>query len=257
MVQAPPQDAWQRIVAEAKNERDPELRAYLRATILDQPDMANALAAHLARKLHRAEAYLPSMQPIMAEIFADAEINALICADLYAILERDSACASLYVPFLYFKGFAALQNHRIAHYLWHQKRRSLALLLQSLSSEIFVIDIHPATRIGRGVMMDHGSAIVIGETAVVGDNVSIMQGVTLGGTGKEKGERHPKVGSGVLISAGATILGNINIGTGAKIAAGSVVLQEVAPHTTVAGIPAVPVGVNKGEEPALEMDHNI
>ena len=257
MAQTPSDNTWKQILAEASQESDPDLSAYLQANILRHADMAHALSAHLTQKITCVEEHLPAMQPVMLKVFSDAKLNTVINTDLHAVYERDSACTSLLEPFLYYKGFAALQTYRVAHYLWQQGRKSLALLLQSLCSEVFGIDIHPATRIGSGVMMDHGSAIVIGETAVVGDNVSIMQGVTLGGTGKEKGERHPKVDSGVLISAGAIVLGNIKIGAGAKIAAGSVVLQDVPPHTTVAGVPATPVGTTKSPAPALDMDHDL
>jgi serine O-acetyltransferase len=161
------------------------------------------------------------------------------------------------LPFLYFKGFQALQSYRASHWLWNQDRKPLALYLQSRISEAFDVDIHPAARIGKGILIDHGTGVVIGETAVVGDNVSMLHEVTLGGTGKESGDRHPKVGHGVLIGAGAKILGNIRIGDGSKIAAGSIVLDEVPAHTTVAGIPAKPVGRPKSVEPALLMDQSV
>jgi serine O-acetyltransferase len=160
-------------------------------------------------------------------------------------------------PFLFFKGFHALQAYRVAHWLWKQKRNSLALFLQNRISCVFAVDIHPAARIGKGIMFDHATGIVIGETAVVEDNVSIMQSVTLGGTGKEHGDRHPKVRSGVLISAGAKVLGNIEIGECAKVGAGSVVLKDVAPRTTVAGVPAKEVSVNTCTKPAQEMNHSL
>lgn len=229
----------------------------MQAHIIAQPDMVSALASRLYDRLSLCEQHMPDIRSLIAETLSQPKIRQCLSTDLYAVYERDSACTSLLVPFLYFKGYNALQNYRVSHHLWHNGKQKLALLLQSLGSEVYAIDIHPAARIGCGVMMDHGSAIVIGETAVVGDQVSIMQGVTLGGTGKEEGERHPKVHSGVLISAGAIILGNITIGTGAKIAAGSVVLKDVPPHTTVAGVPAVPVGASKSDAPALEMDHEL
>jgi serine O-acetyltransferase len=248
---------WQEILTEARQEKDPDLSPYLDKRILQHKDMPHALSAQLARKISCIEERLPDLRPIMLEVFSDKQTSAAVNADLRAVYDRDSACTSLLMPFLYYKGFAALQTYRVAHHLWKSGRKLLALLIQSLCSEAFGIDIHPATQIGQGVMMDHGSAIVIGETAVVGDNVSIMQGVTLGGTGKEEGQRHPKVESGVLISAGAIILGNIRIGTGAKIGAGSVVLRDVEPHTTVAGVPAEPVGSTKSPTPALDMDHDL
>ena len=160
-------------------------------------------------------------------------------------------------PFLFFKGFHALQAYRLAHWLWNEKRRHLALYLQTRVSDLFAVDIHPAARIGSGIMMDHATGIVIGETAVVEDNVSMLHAVTLGGTGKEAGDRHPKIRTGVLIGAGAKILGNIEIGKGARVAAGSVVLQNVPPCKTVAGVPAKVIGDSGCAEPAREMDQML
>ena len=177
--------------------------------------------------------------------------------DLSAVQERDPAARSMIVPFLYFKGFHALQAHRAAHWFWLQGRTALALYLQSQVSEVFNVDIHPAARIGKGILMDHGTGVVIGETAVIGDDVSLLHEVTLGGTGKESGDRHPKVGRGVMIGAGAKILGNITIGEGSKIAAGSVVLSDVPAHSTVAGIPAKVVGRPKTTTPSLLMDQAV
>jgi serine O-acetyltransferase len=188
---------------------------------------------------------------------ACAAIRDAIRRDLTAVLERDPAARGMAQPFLHFKGFHALQSYRIAHWLWQEGRHPLALYLQSRISEAFAVDIHPAAVIGKGILIDHGTSVVIGETAVVGDDVSLLHEVTLGGTGKESGDRHPKVRSGVLIGAGAKILGNVRIGDGSKIAAGSVVLNEVPPHSTVAGIPARVVGRPKGGEPALQMDHAV
>ena len=166
-------------------------------------------------------------------------------------------CENYLIPFLYFKGFHALQVHRVAHWLWQQRRRLFSLLLQNHASTVFGVDIHPAAKIGTGVMIDHATGVVIGETAVVEDNVSILQSVTLGGTGKDAGDRHPKVRCGALLSAGATVLGNIEIGTGAKVGAGSVVLADVPAHTTVVGIPARMVGKPNVELPALDMHHAL
>ena len=160
-------------------------------------------------------------------------------------------------PFLFFKGFLALQTHRVAHWLWNEGRQTLAFYLQSRSSELFQVDIHPATRIGKGVFIDHGTGIVIGETAVIGDDVSMLQGVTLGGTGAEQGDRHPKVGNGVLLGAGAKVLGNIIIGDNAKVASGSVVLKPVPPGCTAAGVPARLVNCPTDENPARSMDHTL
>ena len=173
------------------------------------------------------------------------------------MLERDSACNELHLPLLYFKGFHALQIHRVAHWLWIQNRKSLALYLQNRTSCICGADIHPAAQLGSGIMLDHATGLVIGETSVVGNDVSILQSVTLGGTGKQEGDRHPKIGNWVLISAGAKILGNITIGDGAKVGAGSVVLKDVPAHTTVAGVPAISVGKPSSQQPAAEMDHDF
>lgn len=178
-------------------------------------------------------------------------------ADLKAVYERDPACKGYVQPFLFFKGFQALQTQRIAHWLWGQGRETMAFYLQSRMSEIFQVDIHPATRIGSGVFIDHGTGIVIGETAVIGDDVSLLQGVTLGGTGAERGDRHPKIGRGVLLGAGAKVLGNIQIGDYAKIASGSVVLKPVPAHCTAAGVPARLINCPTGEEPARSMDHTL
>jgi len=194
---------------------------------------------------------------ILEALRDDGDIRGAIRDDLNAILDRDSACHELYIPFLYFKGFQALQIHRIGHWLWAHNRQPLANFLQSQMSRHFGIDIHPAARFGHGIMLDHATGLVVGETAVVGNRVSILQSVTLGGTGKEDGDRHPKIGDGVLISAGAKILGNIHVGEGAKVGAGSVVLQDVPAHTTVAGVPAKVVARHEGVAPSLSMTHDL
>jgi serine O-acetyltransferase len=173
------------------------------------------------------------------------------------VVERDPAARGVAQPFLYYKGFHALEAYRVAHWLWSNGRNPLALHLQNRISEVLAVDIHPAARIGKGILIDHATSVIIGETAVVGDDVSMLHEVTLGGTGKESGDRHPKVGSGVLIGAGAKILGNIIIGEGSKIAAGSVVLKEVPPHATVAGIPARVVGKLMAVIPSHVMDQTV
>jgi serine O-acetyltransferase len=251
---------WQAIRAEAKNEAASEvlLSKFFNDSILQHDSLANSLGFLLSQRLCSAAANGDKLCTIFDEALAqDPTIITAVTADLIAIQQRDSACRNLLTPFLFFKGFLALQAWRISHYLWLHDRKPLALFLQNRISCEFSVDIHPAAKIGSGVMMDHATGIVIGETAVIGNNVSIMQSVTLGGTGKEHGDRHPKVGNGVLISAGAKILGNIIIGDGAKIGAGSVVLQDVAPHTTVAGVPAIEVGKPHCDAPGLEMDHRI
>lgn len=251
---------WDSIRSQTRKqaEQEPVLASFLYATILNHDTLEAALSFHLANKLDSPA--LPAMlvrEVIEQALASDPGISLAVRADLLAVSERDSACCSLVTPFLYFKGFHALQAYRVAHWLWKQKRNSLALFLQNRISCVFAVDIHPAAKIGKGIMFDHATGIVIGETAVVEDNVSIMQSVTLGGTGKEHGDRHPKVRSGVLISAGAKVLGNIEIGECAKVGAGSVVLRDVAPRTTVAGVPAKEVGINTCNKPAQEMNHSL
>jgi serine O-acetyltransferase len=251
---------WDRIVRETQQHaaEEPILASYLHATILNHNNLECALSFHLATQLDSPTVSSLLLREVILEALRDdAALRKAIRADLLAVEERDSACQEIYIPFLYFKGFHALQTHRVAHWLWQRGRRSLALFFQNRVAVEFAVDIHPAARLGSGIMLDHATGLVIGETAVVGDNVSILQSVTLGGTGKEHGDRHPKIGNGVLISAGAKILGNIRVGDGAKVGAGSVVLDEVPPHTTVAGVPAKVVGKPASQSPALEMDHSF
>ena len=251
---------WQSIREETEEatRKEPVLASFLHSTILNHRSLESALSFHLAHKLDSPTASALLVREVIEQaLSADPSLGKAIRCDLRAVKERDSACCSYSIPFLYFKGFHALQAYRVAHWLWQQDRRSLALFFQNCISTEFGVDIHPAAKIGHGIFMDHATGVVIGETAVVGNNVSILQSVTLGGTGKEEGDRHPKVGDGVLISAGAKILGNINIGSGAKVGAGSVVLQEVPPHTTVAGVPAKIVGHPTTDQPALDMNHAI
>jgi len=251
---------WNGIRAEVAEEasREPILASFLHATVLGHDRLEDALSFLLAGKLESPT--LPAM--LLREVIDDAtakspEIGEAVRADLHAAKTRDPACTDLCVPFLYAKGFHALQSHRIAHWLFGEGRRGLALHLQNRISEVFGVDIHPAARIGRGILIDHGTSVVIGETAVVGDDVSMLHEVTLGGTGKEVGDRHPKIHRGVLISSGAKVLGNVTVGEGAKIGAGSVVLEDVPPHVTVAGVPAQVVGTPDADQPALEMDHRL
>ncbi len=251
---------WERIREETRIAvaDEPILASFIHATILHHDELECALSFHLANQLDSPSASSMMLREIFLEAFnADNTIRCAIRDDLKAVLERDSACHEYYLPFLYFKGFHALQTYRVAHWLWQQGRRSLALFLQSRMSQKFAVDIHPAARFGHGIMLDHATGLVVGETAVVGNNVSILQSVTLGGTGKIDGDRHPKIGDGVLISTGAKILGNIQVGEGAKVGAGSVVLKDVPPHTTVAGVPARVVGDAGSDSPALDMDHAI
>lgn len=238
-------------------ESEPILASFLYATVLNHPSFEEALSFLLASKLASPTIHAITLRDVMYKAhLEDAAIAEASIADLMAVRDRDAACVSYAQPFLYFKGFHSLQTYRVGHHLWKTGRKELALHLQSRMSEIFSVDIHPAAKIGRGIMMDHGTGVVIGETAVVENDVSIMHEVTLGGTGKHGGDRHPKIRKGCLISVGAKILGNITIGEGAKVGGGAVVLNDVAPHTTVAGIPARIVGKVKGA-PSREMDQNF
>jgi len=251
---------WSKLRAEVIRmaESEPMLASYLHATVLNHKTLEDSLSYLLAGRL--ASDYLSSMalREVIDEAFcASPEIREAIRRDLTAVVERDPAARGMAQPFLHYKGFHALEACRVSHWLWTRERRALALYLQNRISEVFALDIHPAARIGKGILIDHGTSVVIGETAVVGDDVSMLHEVTLGGTGKETGDRHPKIGNGVLIGAGAKILGNVKIGAGAKIGAGSVVLSDVAPHITVAGVPAKVVGRPRTEAPALAMDQGI
>lgn len=251
---------WDRIrmETERKAAAEPLLASFLHATILNHSKLERALSFHLANQLDSATVSALLLREVILDAFKHEPcIPKAVRADLMAVEERDSACNELSVPFLYFKGFHALQSHRVAHWLWKQGRESLALFFQNRVSSVFGVDIHPAAKLGHGIMLDHATGLVIGETAQVGNNVSILQSVTLGGTGKDEGDRHPKIADGVLISAGAKILGNIKVGVGAKIGAGSVVLEEVPAHTTVAGVPAKVVGRPTSDLPALEMEHDF
>jgi serine O-acetyltransferase len=232
---------------------EPSLASLLHAVILKHDGLSNALSYQLARKLADQELRAMSVREIAEEAYeADPSLIDKVEADLRAVFERDPACKGYLQPFLFFKGFLALQTHRVAHWLWLQGRETLAFYMQSRMSEI-----NPATRIGSGVFIDHGTSIVIGETAVIGDDVSMLQGVTLGGTGAERGDRHPKIGKGVLLGAGAKVLGNITIGDYARVASGAVVLKSVPPGCTAVGVPARLVNCPTCDEPARTMDHTI
>jgi serine O-acetyltransferase len=244
------------VVAMAQSEA--MLASYLYAAVLNHNSLEDALSYLLAGKLASQYISAMSLRDVIAQALASsAEIRQAVRRDLSAVVERDPAAGGLAQPFLHYKGFHALESHRVAHWLWQHDRKPLAFFLQNRISETFGVDIHPAARIGQGILIDHGTSVVIGETAVVGDDVSMLHEVTLGGTGKESGDRHPKIGNGVMIGAGAKILGNIRVGTGSKIAANSVVLQEVPPHATVAGVPARVVGRPASEKPALQMDQQL
>jgi serine O-acetyltransferase len=250
---------WERLRKESREKADSEpiLASYLHATILNHRRLEDALSFHLASKLSGANLSAMTIHELIGQAFDTAPIQEAIRKDLEAVLRRDPASRGLSEPFLHYKGFHALEAYRVSHWLWEANRQALACYLQNRISEVFAVDIHPAARLGKGILMDHATGIVIGETSVVDDDVSMLHEVTLGGTGKTTGDRHPKVRRGVLIGAGAKILGNIVIGEGSKVAAGSVVLTDVPPHTTVAGVPAVVMGTPATEQPSLEMDQRI
>lgn len=254
------QDVWAslRCAAEDAARAEPQLASQLNAVILSHDDLAGALSFQIARKLGDSELGSMTVREVaLSAMVSDPSIVRSAEADLLAVEERDPAIRSLLQPFLYFKGYQALQSWRVAHWLWEQGRDTLAFHFQSRISELFQLDIHPAARIGSGVFVDHGTGIVIGETAVVGDEVSMLHAVTLGGTGADRGDRHPKIGRGVLLGAGAKVLGNIQIGDYAKVASGSVVLKPVPSGCTVAGVPARLVNCPTEASPARTMDHTL
>lgn len=251
---------WSRMRVEAATAaaQEPVLASFLHAIILNHESYEVALSYRLAQKLSDAEMNAMQWREVCAGAYTDE--NSIVEAalhDIRAVYTRDPACHEFMQPFLYFKGYLALQAQRVANWLWRRDRAALALYLQSRMSELFSVDIHPATKIGKGVFMDHATGIVIGETAVIEDDVSILQNVTLGGTGKESGDRHPKIRRGALVSVGAKVLGNIEVGENAKVAAGSVVLKSVPAHCTVAGVPAKQVGACKEETPSESMNQEF
>lgn len=254
-------DVWSAMRAEAEAAliEEPLYAGLIQATVLDQRKLIEALAYRLAHRLGDGDLSRLTVRDLCLSAFeADPQTGANAVRDLIAIRERDPTCRRYLDPFLFYKGFAALEGYRVAHWLWHQGRATLALHMQSRISEVFGCDIHPAARIGSGVFIDHATGVVIGETTVVADDVSILQSVTLGGNGKESGDRHPKIARGVLLSVGAKVLGNIKVGEGAKVAAAAVVLHEVPAHTTVAGVPARVVSrLRADEEPAQTMDQSF
>jgi serine O-acetyltransferase len=251
---------WTEIRLEAERDaaREPILSGFLHDAILRQPSLEAALAGHLAAKLDGPVMPAITLRDlILAAMQTDPAIGEAVRADLQAVMKRDPACRGYSQPLLYFKGFHSVQAYRIAHHYWRNGREPLALYLQSRISEVFAVDIHPGARIGKGIMFDHATSVVIGATAVIEDDFSMLHEVTLGGTGREGGDRHPKIRRGVMIGAGAKVLGNIVIGEGAKIGAGSVVLHDVPPHSTVAGVPAKVVSFPPESFPALEMDQSF
>jgi serine O-acetyltransferase len=248
---------WTRIRLDAQTavKNEPALAGLMQSAVLDHDGFAAAVIGRLACRLaHPAVSYEVLLGTLAELVSHDPLLTEGMVADCLAVADRDPACTRLLEPLLYFKGYHALQTHRFAHTLWQAGRHDFALYLQSRSSEVFQTDIHPAARIGKGVFLDHATGLVVGSTAVIEDDVSMLQDVTLGGTGKDQGDRHPKIRRGVLIGAGAKILGNIDIGQCARVAAGSVVLHDVPRNTTVAGVPAKVVGEAGCAEPARTMD---
>jgi serine O-acetyltransferase len=248
---------WSRLREEAEMavRAEPALATFLYTTILNHDRLEDAVIHRVAARLGGRTVPSDLIAQTYAEaVDSDRSFGEAFRADILAVADRDPACTRLIEPVLYFKGFHAIQTHRLAHWLWNAGRRDFALYFQSVSSEVFQTDINPAARVGKGIFLDHATGLVVGQTAVIGDDVSILHGVTLGGTGKERADRHPKIGRGVLIGAGAKILGNIEVGPCARVAAGSVVLQPVPRNTTVAGVPARVVGTAGCAEPARSMD---
>lgn len=238
--------------------REPALQTLINETVLDRHSFAECLTYRLTRKLVNHATSVEVLHDTFMEAFQKSSgILQQVACDMIAVNERDPACPDVLTPLLYFKGLQSLVCYRVAHYLWNANRTEFALYLQSLISETFAVDIHPAAKIGCGILLDHATGFVAGETAVVESDVSILHAVTLGGTGKDRGDRHPKVRSGVLLGAGAKILGNVEIGEGAKVGAGSVVLKDVPPHTSVAGVPAQVIGKASEVSPALGMCHEL
>lgn len=248
---------WQKIVDEVTiaSRDEPMLAKFLQTTVLDHSSMGDSLSFHLASKLSTQALPFEKLQPLFSQVFKNEEVLYASSRDIQATVDRDSACSVYSTPFLYFKGFLALQAYRITHQLWEKGSQSLALLLQHGISTHFAVDIHPAAKIGSGILIDHATGLVIGETAVVEDSVSIMQSVTLGGTGKESGDRHPKIRKNVLLGPGAKVLGNIEVAEGSMVAASSVVLKSVPAHSIIAGVPAEVVGKADVDKPSKVMNH--
>jgi serine O-acetyltransferase len=247
--------AQMRKEAEAAMNAEPALGSFIFATVLSHKKLEEAVCHRLAQRLNHTDVDAGLIaQTFQGVLDSEPELGGKLRADLAAVYDRDPACTRYLDPLLYFKGFHALVTHRFAHALWKRGRKDFALYLQSQSSRMFGVDIHPAATFGKGIMVDHATGFVVGETAVVGDNCSFLHAVTLGGSGKETGDRHPKIGENVLIGAGAKVLGNIQVGCCSRIAAGSVVLSDVPKNVTVAGVPAKVVGSAGCAEPARAME---
>ena len=250
---------WQQVRDEAKSvsDNEPNLSGFLYAAVLNHHSLEAVVCSHLAEKMANSEIGAVALREVFEEAMAHAPtISEALCADILATYDRDPACRFYLDAILYYKGFMALQAYRAAHWLMGKGRRGMALYIQNRASEMFQADIHPSAKIGKGVFIDHATGVVIGETAVVGNDVSMLHSVTLGGSGKEGGDRHPKIGNGVLISVGAKVLGNIRVGDCAKIGGGSVVLTDVPPYSTAVGVPAKIVG-KVTSEPSRSMDHSM
>ena len=254
-------ETWEQLCKEAAGIASTEriLSKILTEFVLERHSFADALSWRLSSRLAKGSVPANDLRELLYSSFNHSEvILGQIEYDLQAVKERDPACHDFISPFLYFKGFQALCVHRASHHLWHHNRKDIALYLQSLTSIVYSVDIHPAAIIGKGILLDHATGFVAGETTVIEDNVSILHEVTLGGTGKESGDRHPKIRSGVLIGAGAKILGNVEVGEGARVGASSVVLTDVPPNVSVAGVPSRVIGeMSSDSSPSLEMNHTL
>lgn len=255
-----PENIWERLQQEAREliAREPLMASYVYACVLNHKSLSSALSYLLAHKLANYVMSAVAIRELVDTAFRESPgIVDYAACDIQAVHDRDAATSAFLPVILYLKGYQSIQVHRVAHFLWNTGRRDLALYLQSRNSEVFGVDIHPACVMGKGIMFDHATGIVIGETTVIEDDVSIMQSVTLGGTGNEQGDRHPKIRSGVLISAGAKVLGNIEVGRSAKVGAGSVVLRDVPAHTTVVGVPAHQIGSPCPDNPSHTMNQLV
>ncbi len=251
---------WARVRREAEDvvRREPELATFIYLTVLHHDTLETAVVHRLSERLAHADVSADLIRQAYAEALKEQpEIGDAFRADIAAVVDRDPATHRLLEPVLYYKGFHAIQTHRLAHWLWSKERKDFAYYLQSRSSSVFQVDIHPAARIGRGIFLDHATGVVVGETAVIEDDVSMLHGVTLGGTGKEHEDRHPKIRRGVMIGAGAKILGNIEVGHCARVAAGSVVVKSIPHNVTVAGVPAKVIGTAGCAEPSRFMDQML
>ena len=250
---------WEQVRREAEetSANEPVLASLIYATILSEPTLEDAICHTVAHRLQPSVDTGLLVKTFREVLSEEPGLGESFRADIMAVAKRDPACRRYLEPLFFFKGFVALETYRFANRLWQSGRKDFALYLQSQSSRVFAVDIHPAARMGKGIMLDHATGIVIGETAVVGDNCSMLHGVTLGGTGNERDDRHPKIGCGVMMGSGAKILGNIRVGDCVRVAAGSVVLHDVPPRRTVAGVPARDIGPAGCEEPALSMDQLV